>query len=324
MVTARVLQLLEILQSGTCVSATALAARLAVEPRTIRRDVERLRELGYVVRAIRGRNGGYLLERGARVPPLLLDDDEALAVMLGLLSVEHAGLRDAVPAATRAGTRIRRLLPEDVRDRVDDLADALEILPDRRTDGSETGATARTILELAAARRQRRRVRLRYRDREGVRTDRELDPYGLVLHRGRWYLTGHDHLRGEDRTLRIDRIEAVLVLQEAAAANPGSDPQALVSRALAFGGWKHEVEVILHAPLDDVRRRIGHASGEVAGEDGRVVWRLRVDRIDGMAQALAGLGWPFEVVRPDALRAAVHTLGQRLLAMGGAPAAGQI
>lgn len=313
MVTARVLELLEILQSGSCVSATALADRLDVEPRTIRRDIDRLRELGYVVRAVRGRNGGYLLERGARVPPLLLDDDEALAVMLGLMSVEHAGLRGAVPAATRAGARIRRLLPTDVRDRVDDLADALEIMPDRRHDETESGATSRTILALAAARRQRRRVRLRYRDREGARTDRDLDPYGLVLHRGRWYLTGHDHLRGEDRTLRIDRIEAVLLLPEAADRIPGSDPQALVGRALAFGGWQHEVEVVLHASLETVQRRLGHASGEVTGEDGRVVWTLRVDRIDGMAQALAGLGWPFEVVRPDDLRAAVHALGQRLL-----------
>jgi predicted DNA-binding transcriptional regulator YafY len=313
MLTARLLELLEMLQVGNCVPASVLADRLAVEPRTIRRDIDRLRELGYVVRAVRGRNFGYVLDRGIRVPPLLLDDDEALAVMLGLLSVEHAGLRGAVPAANRAGARIRRLLPAEVRDRVDALADALDIMHDPRGDSSEAGATAQTILALAAARRQRRRVRLRYRDREGVRTDRDLDPYGLVLHRGRWYLAGHDHLRGEDRTLRVDRIEAVLVSTEPAETMAGSDPQSLVGRALAFGGWEHEVEVILHAPIEEVQRRLGHASGEVTGEDGRVLWRLRVDRIDGMAQALAGLGWPFEVVRPDQLRAAVHALGERLL-----------
>lgn len=312
MSTARVLRLLEVLQNGGCVSASVLAARLEVEPRTIRRDIDRLRDLGFTVTAVRGRAGGYLLEGGGRVPPLLLDDDEALAVMLGLLSVDHSGLRGAVPAAAGAAERIRRLLPAAVCERLDDLAEALEVMPVRRRDATEVGATADTILTLAAARRQRRRVRLRYRDREGVRTDRDVDPYGLVLDRGRWYLAGHDRLRDDERTFRIDRIEAVLVLPEAADRPADADPAALVSRALAFGGWRHEVEVVLDAPLEEVRARVGPSTGSVDGRDGEVVWRLRVNSIDGMAQALAGLGWSFRVVEPPALRDAVHALAHRL------------
>jgi predicted DNA-binding transcriptional regulator YafY len=181
----------------------------------------------------------------------------------------------------------------------------------RRSAAQARPATG-TLLTLGAAARHRRRVRLDYRSWSGAATRRQLDPYGLVFHAGRWYVTGHDHLRGEVRTFRLDRIGEVETGEETFAVPDGFDPVAQVTRSLAGVPYAHEVEVLLETDLATARRRIPPSMAELTESADGVLLRARAEHLDGMAQLLAGLGWPFTVLSPEALRAAVTEHASRL------------
>jgi predicted DNA-binding transcriptional regulator YafY len=320
--TTRVLALLELLQAHHRLDGTELAERLGVDPRTVRRYATRLADLGIPVEAERGRYGGYRLRPGYKLPPLMFTDAEATAVVLGLLTAQAAGVATSTSAAATesALAKLLRVLPDAVRDQIAAVPTSLGLaLPER------TGATPPTavVLSLAGAAHQRRRIRMRYQSRSGERTERVLDPYGLVVHGGRWYVAGLDHRRDEVRTFRLDRILDVDELTETFTRPDDFDPVDHVARSLARVPWSHEVEVVLHAPLADVRRRIPLSVGEVSeveGDDdaerdgGRVLVRMRAERLDGVARMLAGLGWPFVILRPDELRTAVTSLARALQA----------
>ncbi|MFG2103853.1 helix-turn-helix transcriptional regulator [Micromonospora echinaurantiaca] len=306
----RVLGLLELLQSHHRLTGVELAARLGVDERTVRRYATTLVELGIPVTADRGRYGGYRLRPGYKLPPLMLTDDEAVAVLLGLVAAERLGLGTEEPATATALAKIRRVLPPALADRLAAVQEHLGFTL-RRADPAVRPATG-TLLALAAAARQRRRVRLDYRSFAGAASRRRLDPYGLVFHAGRWYVTGHDHLRGEVRTFRLDRIGEVVTEAETFEAPAGFDPVAQVTRSLAGVPYAHDVEVLLETDPDTARRRIPPSVGELTPTADGVLLRTRAERLDGMAQLLAGLGWPFTVLRPDALRDAVAEHARRL------------
>jgi predicted DNA-binding transcriptional regulator YafY len=308
--TTRVLTLLELLQANPRLGGTELAERLGVDPRTVRRDVARLQELGIPVVAERGRYGGYRLLPGYKLPPLMLTDDEATAVVLGLLAGRRLGLATSTPgAADSALAKLTRVLPAALRERTEAVQATLDFtLPARP---GQAPATA-TVLVLAEATRRRRRVHVRYRSFKGRDSERDLDPYGLVFHAGRWYVTGLDHASGEVRTFRLDRI---------LAAEPGTagfdvpdqfDPVEQVADALARAPWTWDVQVLLAVPIEEARRRLPPGVATLAEADGGVLLRARAERLDGMARMLAGLGWPFTIVTPDELRAEVLALARRL------------
>lgn len=308
--TTRVLAFLELLQARPGLGGRELAERLSVQPRTVRRYATHLRELGIPVEAARGRAGGYRLRPGFRLPPLMLDDEEATAVTLGLLAARRLGLEGSEPAVERALAKILRVLPAPLRERAHALHRAVAFTPPPRP--VEPAATE-TVLALAEAIRRRRRVCLRHRAADDRETTREADPLGLVHHAGRWYLAAHDHLRGELRTFRVDRIVAVRERPERVEPPTGFDAVAEVTRALARGGWRHEVEVILHVDPQVARRRIPPTVGELDPHpEGGTVLRARAERLDGMAAMLAGLGWAFRVVRPPELRDELRGLAERL------------
>jgi predicted DNA-binding transcriptional regulator YafY len=300
----RVFALLELLQDRAEVSGAELAERLEVDPRTVRRYATKLQELGIPVEARRGRHGGYRLRPGYRLPPLMLTDDEATAVVLGLVAAERFGL----PTADAALAKIRRVLPIALRDRVAALQQTLGFT---RAETPAASPATPTLLTLAAAARERRRVRMTYTTHEGSMSEREVDPYGIVFHNGRWYLAA---LAGDDiRTFRVDRVAAAAVLEDPAApAPPGFDAAAHVARSLARVPWRWEVEVLLSTTLDEARARVPATTAELSGEDGAVVMVCRAEQLDGMAQMLAGLGWPFVIRRPDELRDAVSALARQL------------
>jgi predicted DNA-binding transcriptional regulator YafY len=313
--TTRILALLELLQASRRMGGAELAARLGVDPRTLRRYVLRLQDLGIPVEAERGRYGGYRLLPGYKLPPLMLTEDEATAVVLGLLAGRRLGMATAATAADSALAKIQRVLPAAVRDRVGAVEATLGLTLTPRA--APTPATA-TVLTLAEAARQGRRVRIRYRSWRGEETERDLDPYGLVLHAGRWYVTGHDHRRGQVRTFRLDRVLAAEPGAEAFVAPAGFDPVDQVMRSLARVPYTHAVEVVLDTSMAEARRRIppevGTLSdaGDAAG--GGVLLRAQAERLDGMARLLAGLGWPFVIREPAVLRTAVRDLAGRLAA----------
>jgi len=314
---ARVLALLELLQARPGLTGPELAARLEIDQRTVRRHLATLEALGVPVVAERGRYGGYRLLPGYKLPPLMLTGDEAVAVVLGLLAAVRTGLHTAAPAVASAQAKIDRVLPAELRERTRAVADTLGFSTSAR---AAVGApAAEVLLALGQATRDHRRVRLRYTSWAGEASERELDPFGLVFHAGRWYVTGHDRLRDAVRTFRLDRIGEVREVGAAVAPPAGFDAVGTVVAGLAGVTWANPVEVLLHAPLTEVRARLPRTAGELAARPGGTLLRARAERLDGMASMLAGLGWRFTVYSPDALRAAVRELARRLAEDAAAP-----
>lgn len=301
--TTQVLALLEVLQDRGLVSADELADRLGVQPRTVRRQIAALRELGIVVESVRGRYGGYRLTRGPRLPPVMLADDEAVAVALAL-AVAGDGTAAGVPSATdRALVKLTRLLPADLRERVTAMSTTTAVLPER---WKRADPDPEIALTLADALRLRRRVRLEYARAGDASSERDVDPYGLVVHARRWYLVGHDHLRDDLRTFRVDRLRSAEVLPIRCVVPRGFDPVAHVLQTLTFDAWQHRTEVWLAASVADVSARFPATLGTVERRDGGALLISGADDLDGMARWLCGLPCPFEVRAPDALGTAVR------------------
>jgi predicted DNA-binding transcriptional regulator YafY len=304
MSTGKVLALLELLQAQPGLTGPELARRLEVDGRTVRRYATTLADLGVPVQAERGRYGGYRLLPGYKLPPLMLTDDEAVSVVFGLLTVARQGM-----PAPSALAKVERVLPQRLRERVQAVRETLGFTTPTRT---ETKAPAGHLLQLGEATRAHRRVQVTYRSWRGQDTERDFDPYGVVVHNGRWYTAGHDHRSGEVRTLRLDRIRSIKGLEVHFEPPAGFDPVAHVLEGLAAVPFQHEVEVVLRAELADAARRVPPTAGTLAAHPDGVLLTCRAERLDGMAQMLAGLGWDFTVNRPDALRDEVLALARRL------------
>jgi predicted DNA-binding transcriptional regulator YafY len=310
--TARILALLESLQAQPVATGRELAGRLGIDARTLRRYIAALQELGIPVEGQRGVGGGYRLRPGYRLPPLMLTDDEAVVVALGLVAARRFGLDTESEAAGGALAKIHRVLPVELRRQVEALESTLGFTAAPTTGAPVPGDTA---LLLADAVRRRRRVRTGYRSFSGATSVRELSPHGLVVHAGRWYLAAYDHGREDARTFRVDRMSRATIADEAALAPAdGFDAVAHVSRSLARVPWTWEVEVLLHIPLARATELVPPTLAELAAVDGRTLLRIRVESLDWMASLLAGLGCDFTVRRPDELRASIGDLVGRLLA----------
>ena len=302
---ARLLDLLELLQARPLITGREIADRLEIDRRTVRRYVAALQELGIPIEGQRGIGGGYRMRPGFRLPPLMLTEDDAVAVVLGLLAAGRLGadVEDAL-------AKIHRVLPGALRRRVEALEATLAF-----SEAPPRAAPVRgdAALRLAEAIRRRRRLRAGYRTFSGEKSERELSPHGLVLHSGRWYLAAFDHGRDDLRTFRVDRMSRVAIEEEPAAPPPdGFDAVAEVSRSLARVPWNWEVEVLLTLPLDEAAQRIPATLAElIEAEDGTLL-RMRVGSLNWMAGILAGLDCPFSIRRPDELRGSVQTLATRL------------
>lgn len=312
--TGRVLAMLELLQTGGQRTVGELAARLGVEERTVRRYAGHLADLGIPVEAQRGRYGGYRLLPGYKLPPLMLTDDEAVAVVLGLMAAEREGLATTDHAATASAlAKVSRVLPRPLGRRLESLLSTAQFTaPVRPT----APAVADTLLALASAAQAQRTVVIAYTAWDGQESQRELDLYGLVFHAGRWYVTGHDHGRDDVRTFRLDRIAAVRQGEGGYDVPADFDARTQVVSGIAAVRWSHEVSVVLRTTLADAVERLPASVGRLSEHVDGVLLQARAERLDGMARMLAGLGWDFEVVAPDALRREVLALSDRLRASG--------
>jgi predicted DNA-binding transcriptional regulator YafY len=308
--TARLLELLELLQAQPLLTGREISDRLEIDPRTVRRYVEALQRLGIPVEGQRGVGGGYRIRPGYRLPPLMLTDDEAVAVALGVQAAGRMGLAGSAEAVDGALVKIHRVLPDGLRRRVEALEATLDFTSRARRSAPVRGDT---VLLLADVIRRRRRVRGTYRAFSGDETRRELSPHGLVVHSGRWYLAAYDHLRDDLRTFRVDRMRRLRAISETAFDAPeGFDAVAYVSTSLARVPWRWEVEVLLELPVDEAVERVPATLAELVDEDGKTVLRMRVGSLDWMATILAGLGCGFSIRRPDELRTNVRELAERL------------
>ncbi|WP_188192092.1 helix-turn-helix transcriptional regulator [Nonomuraea sp. SYSU D8015] len=290
----RVLALLEILQDRGLVPADELARRLDVDARAIRRYVTALRDMDIPVESVRGRYGGYRLAHGVRLPPLMLADDEAVAVAVALATGKHEQVGEPGPA-DRALVKLNRVLPVPLRRRVTALIAA-------------TSATAgpltpepQLVLTLAAAVHARHTVRI-----EHTRGSREVDPYGLVVHARRWYLVGHDHFRDAIRMYRLDRIGGTAELPGRFTPPDGFDPVTHVLHTLTLGAWTHRTEVWLDTDLETARDHLPVTFGDLQPcPGGGVLLVSGAEDLPAMARILTGLPWPFTVRTPPALVAAL-------------------
>ncbi|MFJ3278536.1 helix-turn-helix transcriptional regulator [Streptomyces halstedii] len=317
--TGRVLILLELLQAGGIQTVAELADRLGVDGRTVRRYVDQLIDLDVPVEAVRGRYGGYRLGSGYRLPPLMFSDDEALAVLLGLVAGRRSGLMTTDAAGETAAAKIRRVLPERVTRRLDTVLASLAFTAPPT---AFAHPDAEVLLTVADAVRHRRPLSIKYTDRNGRRGERPLHAYGIVAHAGRWYVTGTDPEIGEDRTFRLDRIAGARCLPGTFDVPAGLDTAQRVVSGFATAEYRHEVTLRIHGTVDQIRARLpaGVASLEevapgVAADPTAERWRrveLRAERLDWLPPVLASLDRPFVIERPDELRDLVVALADRL------------
>lgn len=305
---ARLLRLLGRLQVPGDHTGPSLAADLGVSARTVRNDVATLRELGYPVSATPGVAGGYRLGSGSRLPPLLLDDDEAMAVALGLVLAASHGLSDTADSSMRAFGKVVAQLPSRLRPRLESLAAAMVDAPL----GSPAVATD-ALPPIAAAIHAREQLRFGYRDAAGSETHREVEPYRLVLRGARWYLLGWDLGREDWRTFRVDRLR--VRVPNGRRFRPRPEPEGgfedHLVRSLQTATWQQRYRVRLLAPAEVVRTRAPSAvEVEPDGADACVV-TVGSDDVAMVARYLAWWDAPFEVLDSPELLAEVGLLAER-------------
>lgn len=305
---SRLLALLTLLQARPSWSGRELAERLAVTVRTLRRDVDRLRGLGYPVDAVPGRGGGYRLGRGGRLPPLVLDDDEAIAVAVGLSTAAGGTVAGVGEASLRALVKLDQVLPGRLRSQVAALSGATTPLY-----AAADPVDPDTLVVLARACERCEAVRFDYVDGRGRASSRRVEPYRLVPTGRRWYLVARDVDRADWRTFRLDRVRAPLPTGRTFVASDPPDPATFVSRAVGSAPYAYRARVVVHAPAAVVRRRVPPTAGTVSAYgDDRAELVTGADSLDAIAVHLVLLGEDFDVLEPPELRSAVRTIATRL------------
>ncbi len=307
----RLLRLLSLLQTRAHWMGPDLAERLEVHPRTLRRDIDRLRQLGYPVQASSGVAGGYAFRAGQARPPLLLDDEEALAVSIALRTATAGAVGGIEEPALRALVKLEQAMPARLRKRVDALRSA--ILPLDRT-GPVVEASV--LATLAGACRDQLRTEFNYEDAQGRSAQRSVEPQGVVHTGERWYLVAWDRVRNDWRTFRIDRIvgDPQVGAHFAPRASPdGGDLKGYVSRSISAPHQAEQARVVLHAPYAVMSRRIPPSAGVVTPLDQGQRCQLECAANDSLVYWLMALDVEFEVLAPAALKERLRVAGERAL-----------
>ncbi len=307
---ARLLRLLALLQARRFWTGEELATQLAITRRTLRRDVDRLRRLGYPVDSSTGVAGGYQLGNGARLPPLLLEDDEALAVSLGLSTAAAGGVGGVEEAALRALAKLLRVLPKRLQRRVRAMHRSVSPLY-----FTPTQVDATLLASLAAMSNDHVEATFRYADRHGALTKRVVEPHGLVHTGSRWYLVAWDLDRVDWRTFRADRIEGRATARSPFVARdiPGGNAASLVSRAISSTPYAVRARILLHAPRSQVVEKVPPLAGFVVERSAkRCVLESGAHSLDTLAIHVAALGVDFQVIEPPELVQRIRAMAKRL------------
>jgi predicted DNA-binding transcriptional regulator YafY len=307
---SRLLELLSLLQGRRDWPGAELTERLEVSGRTIRRDIERLRALGYPVESLSGPAGGYRLRAGTAMPPLLLDDDEAIAIAVGLRTAARASVTGIEETSVRALVKLEQVLPAHLRRRVSALGSAT-IAP------AAAGPTVdpQDLTVIATACRDSESLRFAYRNREGVDTRREVEPHSLVNLGRRWYLVAWDRRREDWRSFRVDRLSrpASVGVGFKARTLPAKDAAAYVAQSISGAPTRYEARVTVHASLEEITSRIPSHWGTFEPIDERTCeYRTGDDDLRWLAMRIAMLGVDFEVHEPPELVEHLETIAGRL------------
>ena len=310
---SRLLRVLSLLQTRSHWAGPELAERLAVHPRTLRRDIDRLRQLGYPIHASSGVAGGYAFRAGQTLPPLLLDDEEALAVAIALQIAAAGTVSGVEESSLRALVKLEQVMPTRLRRRTGALRSA--IVPVQRM-----GPTidASVLATLATACRDQLQVGFSYRDLRGQASVRQVQPHGLVHTGHHWYLVAWDPARDDWRTFRIDRVEGApsTGAHFTPRAAPAGDLRAYVSGTLAGVQHGGEARVVLHRPREAMARIIPASAATLeAIDDTRCLMRCgagQLDSLDSLAYWLMAMDVDFDVLEPPALHERLRAAGERL------------
>lgn len=309
--TERVLRLLGLLQTSATWTGPALAQRLDVTTRTIRRDVERLRQLGYPVNAVQGVTGGYRLGAGRALPPLLLDDDEAVAMAVSLRLAAGGTVAGASEAALRALTKLDQVLPARLRSAVAAIQAATDTLggPSAQVDGE-------ALLVLARACRDRVRARFGYVAHAGSETERRVEPVRLVATGRRWYLMAFDLDREDWRTFRLDRMHQVTATTWRFPLREHPDPVEFVGRSVT-SPYPVMARVRVLAPYDVAREQVAPTVGHLTRlDEGSCLLEAGAGGLHALAFHLCAMGFDIEVFDPPELRELLAVLGPRMTRAG--------
>lgn len=324
--TSRVLTLLDLLQSSRQWSGPELARRLGVTDRTLRRDIERLRELGYRVEATRGAAGGYRLEAGAQLPPLLLTDDEAVTMAVGLRLAADEGLADGERTTLSALAKFEQVLPAALRARVNALGGLVHAARPR-----EVTIPQELLGQLALACRDRERIRFHYVSAAGEETDRVVEPHSVVASDRTWFLLAWDLRRGDWRTFRLDRMSRFFGtrLHFEPRPLPEADAAASLEAAMAAARRRaYRAEVLLRMPLARFRESFGRwGAGARAVDAEHTLWPIDAESVAGLLSAIVWIPDDVEyrfTSAPAGLRSALRTLSRMHEAVSAAATAPEL
>jgi predicted DNA-binding transcriptional regulator YafY len=311
---ARLLRVLALLQARRDWTGAALAERLDVTTRTVRSDIDRLRQLGYRVRSTTGSAGGYRLEAGNAMPPLLLDDEEAVAVAVGLRAAASGSVAGIEETSLRALAKLEQTMPSRLRRRIDMLRAAT-------VSAAAAGPTvdAEVLTAIAEAVFRHEQLRFDYRDRAGEESRRRAEPHRIVYTERRWYLLAWDVDRADWRTYRADRIRPRIPNgPRFSPKDPPEEAVAHVLRGLGQTVWRHQAVIRLHASIERVAAMLPPGSGllEPAG-DAACLWRTGSDSLRDLTNYVTALDLPFEVEGPQAFRDHLKALADRYAAAAG-------
>ncbi|WNG15678.1 helix-turn-helix transcriptional regulator [Cystobacter fuscus] len=318
---ARLLKVLSLLQSQRFWAGGELASQLGVTERSVRRDVDRLRTLGYPVHATAGVGGGYQLGAGKELPPLPLEDDEAVAVAVGLRAAAVGPVTGLEEAAVRALSKLEQVLPKRLRRRVN----ALQAVSVRLGDAAGPTVDAETLAVLANTCRDELQLRFEYGNREGEASERHVEPYRLVHTRFRWYLLAYDLGKEDWRTFRVDRIGPNLRPGRAFKPRPlpAEDVAAYVSQRVSTDLYRLRTRATVHAPAQTVSAKLSGIAFRVEEQEpGRCLVHTGAETLEAVAWLLGSMGFDFEVHEPPELIDHLRRMSERLgRAAGCAPPA---
>ena len=306
--TTRLLTILELLQAHPSLSGAALARRLEVEPRSVRRYITMLQDMGMPIEATHGPGGGYRLRPGFKLPPLLFSEEEATAIVLGLLSSQWLEIGQSSVAVEGALAKVLRVLPLRARERLHAVSSHLVLSPSEHVSRPD----AALLIDLSEAIQQRQRVVIDYRSQHDSLTKRTVEPYGLAGWWGHWYLAGYCCLRQGYRLFRLDRIQGMQVLAETFTRAEDFDVQAYIRENLGKVTSRYQIEVEFQAPLYTVQQKIPAGYGTLEETPTGVLFRTEYGDVADVAQFLVSRKLPFTVHGPPELRAELLQLAERI------------
>lgn len=316
--TTRLLTILELLQTHASLSGDALARRLEVEPRSVRRYITMLQDMGMPIEAVRGPGGGYQLRPGFKLPPLLFSEEEATAIVLGLLSTSWLALEQPSVAVEGALAKVMRVLPIRARERLHAMTDNLVLSPNER---GNTPPAAR-LLDLSEAIQQRRRIAITYRSLQDEATARVVEPYGLAGWWSQWYLVAYCCLRKGFRLFRLDRIESLELRADTFTRAEDFDVAAYVHESLTSTAPRWHIKILFHAPLRALREKIPASYGTLTEQTDGVLFESDHGNLGDVVRLLVTRNFPFEALEPPELRAELRRTAAELIRSAGGEEAG--